>query len=113
MKAMMEITKWPDGKDYSHMYWLDDDKVLAYSKWGTGAPEYFKAPWRIDKRRRKFVEVKVHPFKEVAEETPDYIVEVKGSNGAVYKVDTKNRTCTCPAAKFRGGECKHIKGACK
>lgn len=112
MQAMMEVTVW-EGAQLNHLYFMNGDRAVAYSKWGTEAPHYFSQPMTIDKRRRKFIEVKNHPFIEPVAEVNDKIIKVTGSNGTVYEVDTEKRTCTCPASKFRKGECKHVKEACK
>lgn len=104
MQALMEVTKWEGGFTCSHMYWMDGDRALGYSKLGTEPPEYFKAPLRIDKRGRKFVEVADHPF--VSKQT-DKIIRVGGSKGAVYEVNLDQGTCTCSGFKFRG-RCRHL-----
>ena len=40
--------------------------------------------------------------------TPSDVVEVQGSKGAVYYVNTTENTCTCPGYTYRG-TCKHVK----
>lgn len=112
LQALMEVTKW-EGAQLNHMYWMDGDKAYGYSKWGKEAPQYFNTPMTLDKRRRKFVAVTDHKFITPVKEANPNIVEVTGSNGTVYHVDKVNRTCDCPASKFRKGECKHIKEVCK
>ena len=102
-QAMMEVTVW-EGAQVNHMYLMDGDKALAYSKWGKEAPQYFSQPMRMDMRRRKFVEVKNHPF---VVEQKSTIVKVAGSKGATYEVDTETRTCTCSGFKFRR-TCRHV-----
>ncbi len=110
MQALLEITEWSDpNANCSHLYWMDGDKAVGYSKWGKEPPEYFKNPIRLDKRGRKFVEVKNHPFKPTIQAN---IIKVQGSKGAVYEVNLDEQTCTCSGFKFRGG-CKHLKEATK
>lgn len=105
MQAMMETTKWNVDFACSHLYWMDGDNALAYCKGGKGKPIYFKEPIRLDMRGRKFVEVRKHPF---TGETRSTIVKVNGSKGDVYEVDVEANTCTCPAFRFRKGQCKHL-----
>ena len=60
MKIVQETTAWK-GIEYcqpNHVYLMEGDKIYAYVKWGQGEPEYMKNPLRIDRRGRKFVEVK-------------------------------------------------------
>jgi hypothetical protein len=105
MIAVKETTKWDmEYKQPNHVYLLDGDKAVAYIKWGQGEPFYFKKPLRIDRRGRKFEEIKPNPFKkQVVSDT----IKVQGSKGAVYEVDAEAGTCTCPGYTFRGA-CKHI-----
>lgn len=106
MEAVVEITEW-SGKSVlgNHTYLFDGSKMIAYVKRGETVPFYFKAPITIDKRGRKFVAVKVNPFKAIKEKAT--IVKVSGSKGAVYSIDTEEKTCTCPGYTFRG-TCKHL-----
>ena len=108
-QAMMEVTKWDQEFQPNHMYLLEGDKAVAYSKWGTEAPFYFSQPMRIDTSRRKFVEAKVHPF---TIEKKASVVTVSGSKGATYEVDTELKTCSCSGYKFRK-TCKHVQEICK
>ena len=36
MKAFLETTSWDDGKEFPHVYWMDDGKnrAYAYARWG-------------------------------------------------------------------------------
>ena len=122
LKALKEITVWEGDIQPNHIYLMQGDKALGYIKWGVGKPEYFKNPMQIDKRGRKFETLKTNPFtdyveseSEIDEDAPisgKNIVKVAGSKGAVYEVDVDARTCTCPAAKWQRGECKHVKQVC-
>lgn len=106
MIAVQEVTTWQD-IDYTapnHVYLLNGDKIHAYIPWGSGEPQYFKKPLRIDQARRKFVELEVNPFGP-QEETN--LVRVEGSKGDVYYVDPEAGTCSCPGYKFRG-KCRHL-----
>jgi hypothetical protein len=109
MIAVKETTQW-DVKyaKPNHVYLLDGDKAVAYIKWGEGEPFYFKNPLRLDKRGRKFEELKTNPFKiKLVSKT----IKVQGSKGATYEVDPEANTCTCPGFTFRGA-CKHVKELC-
>lgn len=105
MEAVVETTVWNDSNKANHTYLLDGMKMIAYIKVGDTTPFYFKNPITIDKRGRKFIAVKVNPFKAIKEKAT--IVKVSGSKGAVYSVDTEAKTCTCPGHMYRG-TCKHL-----
>ena len=103
MIAMQEVTDWNPA--YNHTYLFDGSKAVAYIKHGEQIPIYLKQPLRIDRARRKFIELKQSPFKEVAEST---LIKVEGSKGNVYYVDTQAKNCTCTGFQFHGN-CKHLK----
>jgi SWIM zinc finger len=101
MQAMQETTDW----DFpNHTYLLDGSKMIAYIKQGEKTPFYFSKPITIDKRGRKFAEVKPNPFKAAPKTN---LVAVAGSKGQTYYVDPEDKTCTCPGFQFRGN-CKHL-----
>jgi hypothetical protein len=117
MKIYQEVTEWK-GVSYrqpNHVYLMDGDKAYAYSRWGEGEPEYFKNPSRLDRRGRKFVEVKKNPWgfnlkiKSAEEKPAGKTWEVQGSKGNTYTVSLLDGrwSCTCPGATFRGS-CRHI-----
>lgn len=103
MQAYKEITKWNDNIP-NHTYLLEGDQMVAYIRHGTKTPYYFKKPIRIDRRGRKFEELKTNPFKV---EVKSELIEVAGSKGNKYFVDPEAKTCTCPGFTFRGN-CKHV-----
>jgi hypothetical protein len=105
MEAVVETTVWSGATQPNHTYLLDGGKIIAYIKQNETAPFYFKEPITIDKRGRKFVTVKVNPFKKVKDK--DTVIKVAGSKGAVYSVDTENKTCTCMGFSFKG-KCRHL-----
>ena len=110
-QAFKEITKWDDGvTTVNHTYLFDGDKVVAYIRYGTSEAFWFKNPIKIDKRGRKFESADLSQFYNTMNVfiTPSDIVEVQGSKGAVYYVNTTEGTCTCPGYTYRG-TCKHVK----
>jgi hypothetical protein len=110
MQAYKEITVWADGAtQINHTYFLDGDKAVAYIRYGTTEPFWFKTPIKIDKRGRKFAQVDSIPFHSSFNVfTPNNIKEVEGSKGAKYIVNLDDNTCTCPGYTYRG-TCKHVK----
>ena len=110
MKAFKEITVWDDGNtNINHTYLLDGDKMVAYIRYGTTEPFWFKSPIRIDKRGRKFESVSDELFNiSMNVFTPNNVKEVQGSKGQTYIVNLDENTCTCPGYTFRGS-CKHVK----
>ena len=118
LKIYQEVTEWK-GVEYrqpNHVYLMSGDRAYAYSRWGEGKPEYFRNPARLDRRGRKFIEVKKNSWgfdlKILAqeEERPQgEIWEVQGSKGDIYTVSLLNGrwSCTCPGATFRS-TCRHI-----
>jgi hypothetical protein len=113
MKIYQEITEW-DEKEYAvpnHVYLMDGDKVYAYSKQGKETPHYFKTFLRINRRGRKFVELKNNPWKFKIQKPEPVGREwaVAGSKGNTYTVTEENETwsCTCSGFVFRG-QCRHI-----
>ena len=102
MEALRETT---GGAFHPHVYLLDGNNLVSYIKSGDTEPFYFKNPIKgFDKRGRKFEIVQPNPFTVKA--TPR--IEVQGSKGQIYYIDTDDHSCTCPGYTFRG-ECKHIK----
>ncbi len=121
LKIMREVTEWT-GVEYrlpNHVYLMDGDKIYAYSKWGEGKPEYMKTFLRIDKRGRKFVEVKrnrwefdlsIKTEEPVKESEPQgQVWTVQGSKGNQYFVNLNGNhwSCTCPGFGFRH-RCRHV-----
>ena len=120
MKIVQETTVWKDVsyRQPNHVYLMDGDKVYAYSKWGQGPAEYMRTPLRIDRRGRKFVEVKNNPWNfdlnlVTAQEEPEkpqgQVWTVAGSKGNKYFVNLSvgQWSCTCPGFGFRG-KCRHV-----
>ena len=110
MEAVRETTEWT-GVSYrtpNHDYLLDGDKIVAYRPWGTAEIRVLSGKIKIDRRGRKFEKLEPNPFETPAINSEKLIVEVKGSKGNSYFVDTEAKTCTCPGFTFRGN-CKHTK----
>ncbi len=120
VKIVKEVTDWKvPYRQPNHVYLMSGDRVLAMSRWGEGRPEYFANPNRIDRRGRKFVEVKKNLWKfdlstrlDLAEEQAQprgETWEVEGSKGNRYTVswDSGRWSCTCPGHGFRG-RCRHV-----
>jgi len=111
MKIFQEVTSWADvAVPPNHVYLMDGDKAYAYVPWGKGKPQYFKNFIRLDRRGRKFVEVKQDTWGFKFDAEPQgRSWTVKGSKGDEYHV-TENSgdfQCTCTGFRFRGA-CKHI-----
>jgi len=116
MKAFQEITEWDsDFAVPNHVYFLNDsrDKMYGYVQSGTGIVQTMRTPYRFHTRGRKFREVKnIWDFgvEEVSEPSKGKEYRVLGSRNNVYTVTDEGGvwSCTCPAAKWQAGECKHI-----
>jgi hypothetical protein len=105
MQAYKEVT---GGQFPAHTYLLDGTTLVAYIKAGDTQPFKFKNGIKgFDKRGRKFVKVDDSPFAQIWKEVESSLVEVKGSKGNSYWVDTEAKTCSCPGFTYRGA-CKHI-----
>ena len=119
LKIMEEITVWDvPYRQPNHVYLMSGDKAVAYSKWGQGPAEYFNQPQRIDRRGRKFIEIKNNKWKfdltvrtdlEVSEKPKGQTWIVASSKGGEYTVslDAGHWSCTCPGHGFRG-RCRHV-----
>lgn len=109
MKAVKEITQWEANAAVNHTYLLDGDKMLAYIRYGTTEPFWFKKPITISRSGRKFEHASSDLF-DVSMNvlTPSNVQEVQGSKGQTYIVNLDENTCSCPGFTFRGN-CKHVK----
>lgn len=113
MQAFIDMTQWDDGKEFPHVYWMDDAKnrAYAYARWGNPADvQVFKKPIQIDVRGRKFEPVR-NIFGFVDEkDSVNQQWTVYGSKGDEYVVekDENGYNCTCSGFRFRG-DCKHVK----
>ena len=116
MKAFQEITKWDtDFTMPNHVYFLSDskDKMYGYVQAGTGIVQTMRTPYRFKASGRKFQEVEnIWNFSvdDAPEPAKGREYRVAGSGRNIYTVtdDAGSWTCTCPAAKWQKGECKHI-----
>jgi len=104
MIAMKEITVWDLDFQPNHTYLFDGSKAVAYIPNGSNDAVYFNKPLRIDRARRKFIELKNNPFKRVIQTN---LIRIVGSRGDIYHVDPDLKTCTCNGFTYRG-RCKHI-----
>lgn len=113
MKAFLETTVYEEGREYPHVYWMDDgkNKAYAYARWGNpNDVKVFSKPMMIDVRGRKFEPVRnIFGFVDPAA-TGNKTWTVEGSKGNKYTVEQTDEglTCTCSGFKFRG-ECRHLK----
>jgi hypothetical protein len=120
VKIVQEVTDWKvPYRQPNHVYLMSGDRVVAMSRWGKEPPEYFANPNRIDRRGRKFVEVKKNPWRfdlstrsdldQKVDHPRGETWEVLGSKGNRYTVsrDSGRWSCTCPGHGFRG-RCRHV-----
>lgn len=119
LKIMQEVTEWSNfSRQPNHVYLMSGDKAYAYVKWGKGKPFYFRSFQRIDRRGRKFIEVKHNRWKfdlsiTVDQEQPITPLgrtwTVAGSKGNQYTVTLSQGSwsCTCPGHGFRN-RCRHV-----
>lgn len=106
MIAMREVTDW--AQVYNHTYLFDGSAAVAYIKSGDTQPIYFKKPLKIDQRGRKFVEVKVNPFKVESKRDGSRRWRVKSkSNVYIVTLAQQDWNCSCDGFKYRGN-CKHV-----
>ena len=118
LKIYQEVTEWK-GVEYrqpNHVYLMSGDRAYAYSRWGESKPEYFRNPTRLDRRGRKFIEVKKNPWgfdlkitMPEEERLQGETWQVRGSKGDIYTVSRLDGRyfCTCPGSTFRG-TCRHV-----
>lgn len=99
IEILQEVTDWGDQQINNGIYHVNGaGQLVQYND------KVFKSPMKqFSKSRRKFTKIGERP-----EELASHVIEVKGSKGNVYYVDTEKNTCTCPGFTFRG-TCKHIK----
>lgn len=99
IEILQEVTDWGDLKIANGIYHVNGAGQLVQHN-----DTVFKNPMKqFSKSRRKFTKIG-----EREEELASNVVEVKGSKGNVYYIDTSKNSCTCPGFTFRGN-CKHIK----
>ena len=110
MEAVREVTVWDvDYRQPNHDYLLDGDRIVATRDWGEGPVKLMSGHMKIDRRGRKFIKLDPNPFEGYQHLKPAVTYrEVRGSKGALYRVDVEAGTCTCPGFQFRG-TCKHVK----
>jgi hypothetical protein len=120
ISAYKEITDWSQSetKVPNHTYLFDGkSNALAYAKESNDEIFVFKAPLKIDTRRRKFVKVNHEALQSLAgtlqlpEETlqsnnPNW--KVKSDSGKEYTVELigGKYQCNCIGFAYRG-KCKH------
>jgi hypothetical protein len=121
LKIMEEVTVWDVAyRQPNHVYLMSGDKAVAYVPWGKGRPIYFRTFQRIDRRGRKFIEVKKNSWRfdmsiqidTEPQEQPKpqgQIWTVAGSKGKTYTVNLHNGqwSCSCPGFMFRR-QCRHV-----
>ena len=108
MIAVQETTVWKSDIQPNHIYLLDGSKIVSYIPKGTNKIITLNKPLKIDRAGRTFIELKDSPFNVKVKTS---VVEVKGSKGDTYFVDSEQKTCTCTGFQYRG-RCKHIEQVC-
>tara|TARA_B100000963_G_scaffold77671_1_gene65764 strand:+ start:15633 stop:15962 length:330 start_codon:yes stop_codon:yes gene_type:complete len=105
---LQEVTDWGKYKVNNGVYHVNSaGKLVAYQPDIDAPVQTLNVPsTQFSKSRRKFKKIGERP-----EELNKNIIEVKGSKGNVYLVDTEKNTCTCPGFTYRG-YCKHVKEYC-
>ena len=105
---LQEVTDWGKYKVNNGVYHVNSaGKLVAYQPNIDAPVQTLNVPsTQFSKSRRKFKKIGERP-----EELNKNIIEVKGSKGNVYLVDTEKNTCTCPGFTYRG-YCKHVKEYC-
>jgi len=104
MLVVQEQTQWRESVA-NNLYLITDswDHVIAYVPQGEIKATRFKQPMRWDHRGRQFKVLK----KITDTKTTD--VEVKGSNGQIYRLTQYEGKwqCSCPGFQYRG-KCRHV-----
>jgi len=105
IEILQEVTDWGKYKVNNGIYHINSSgSLVAYQPNEESKLQVLKSPSKnFSKSRRKFVKIG-----EREEKRASHIIEVKGSKGNVYYVDTLKKTCTCPGFTYRG-TCKHVK----
>ena len=108
IEILQEVTDWGKYKVNNGVYHVNGaGKLVGYQVNQDSELQVLKVPsTQFSKSGRKFKKIG-----ERAEELAKHIIEVQGSKGNVYYVDTVKQTCTCPGFTFRGN-CKHVKEYC-
>lgn len=105
IEILQEVTDWGKYKVNNGVYHVNSaGKLVAYQVNVDSELQVLKVPsTQFSKARRKFKKIGERP-----EEIPSHIIELTGSKGNKYFLDTEKGTCTCPGYTFRGN-CKHVK----
>ena len=105
IEILQEVTDWGKYKVNNGVYHVNSSgKLVAYQVNQKSEVQVLNVPsTQFSKARRKFVKIG-----EREEELASHIIEVKGSTGNTYYIDTIKKTCTCPGFTYRGN-CKHVK----
>ena len=105
IEILQEVTDWGKYKVNNGVYHINGaGSFVAYQVNPYAELQVLNSPSKqYSKSRRYFTKIG-----ERAEELAKHIIEVQGSKGNVYHVDTIKTTCTCPGYTFRGN-CKHVK----
>jgi len=105
IEILQEVTDWGKYKVNNGIYHVNGSgQLVAYQTNKDAVVQVLNIPsTQFSKARRKFTKIG-----EREEEMAKHIIEVQGSKGNVYYVDTLKKTCTCPGFTYRG-TCKHVK----
>jgi hypothetical protein len=108
IEILQEITDWGKYKVNNGIYHVNSaGKLIAYQPSSEEPVQKLNVPsTQFSKSRRKFKKIGAYP-----EPKKENVIEVKGSTGKIYYIDTDKRTCTCPGFTYRGN-CKHVKEYC-
>jgi hypothetical protein len=106
MKAYREIDTYKDFDLPDSILYLKGDMLYATKSPDSGI-RVLTTPLRIDRRGRKFVELKNVEMPDLNSQVE--VIEVEGSTGKTYYITmTETPSCSCPGYQFRG-KCKHVK----